>query len=81
MRLPRPRKAKAEDWETRLGTGSFNPLEILELSDAVRERRGTVVIGGTNYALSYRNERVFYCPVEGFIPCGWLEISRIERGF
>lgn len=72
------KKQRVEDWEARLGTTSFDPLEVMQLADAIKDRKETVLLGSRNFALSYRGDRVFYSPVEGFAPCGWLDISRIE---
>lgn len=70
---------KHEEWEARLGTSSFDPLQVMKLSDAVKNRDETVQLGGRNFSLTYRGDRVFYSPVEGYVPCGWIEIDRIVK--
>ena len=73
------KKQKYEPWEARLGVTSFNPLEAMQLADAIKARQGTVAIGGRNFALTYRDDKVFYSPVEGFTPCGWLDLATVEE--
>jgi len=68
-----------EVWEKKLGLQSFDPLQLLELADAVRERRETVNLG-KNFSLVYREEKVFYSPVDGYTPCGWIAIAKLEEG-
>lgn len=72
---------KVEDWEARLGTTAFDPLEAMQFVDAVKNRETSLNLGTRSFALVYRDDKVFYTPIQGFVPCGWLDISRVERGW
>lgn len=74
-------RKKYEPWEAALGLTSFNPLEAMQLQDAIRNREETVLLGSKTFALHYRDDKVHYSPVEGYVPCGWLDIERMEKGF
>lgn len=72
---------KGEEWEDRLGTSSFNPLDILELQDAVRASSPSVVLSGNRvFVLTYSPGVVHYKPERGFAPCGHLQIDRLLKG-
>lgn len=72
-----PRK-RYEDWEARLGVTSFDPLDVMRLADAVKERATTVQLNRGNFVLVYQDDKVHYSPVEGFVPTGWVEIAKLE---
>jgi hypothetical protein len=75
---------KPEEWESRLGTTSFNPLEVFDLQDAVKSQQPTADLQGRVFLLSYsvRNneEVVYYRPERGFAPCGYLNVRRFLGG-
>lgn len=86
MSTLRARKPKSEEWETRLGTSGFNPLDVLELQDAVRNREHSVHLTDSNQTLilTYKvrsdGEVVHYKPERGFVPIGTLNIDHLLRG-
>jgi hypothetical protein len=71
---------REEKWESKLGTSSFDPLEVIELQDAIRQRIVVARIGGRQFELTYYSaedgEKVHYSPLEGFVPSGNLDIKR-----
>lgn len=70
---------KQEEWAAKLGTTTFDPLEVLAIQDAIRVKAKTVEIEGRKFILSYKEKgKVFYSPAEDgiFAPCGWLDIDR-----
>lgn len=70
--------AKSEAWEARIGTQSFNPLEIQVLQDAVRNREPLVKLDAKRtFLLTYTELTVHYQPERGFAPRGNLEIKRL----
>ena len=72
---------KIEDWEARLGTTAFDPLEAMLVIDAIKAREKSVNLGNRTFTFVYRDNKVFYAPIESFTPCGWLDIERVERGW
>jgi hypothetical protein len=70
---------KYEPWEARLGVTSFDPLEVIQLVDAIRARAETVTLTSGTFKLKYEPGRVHYSPERGFTPTGWIDIERIER--
>lgn len=70
---------KFETWETKLGL-SFNPLELMAFADAVRKRETSAIIGQKTFALQYRDDHVFYTPIDGYAPTGWVNIELLEKG-
>jgi len=72
-------RKKYEEWQARLGTTTFDPLDTFTLADAIRSRSPTVVLTVGTFELTYRGAKVQYRPVEGFAPTGWIDIERIER--
>jgi hypothetical protein len=75
-------KRKPEQWQSLLGTSAFDPLEIFDLQDAIREGKKVADVQGRKFQLKYRNGSVFYAPLDDriFVPSGWLEIGRFLRG-
>ena len=73
-------KAVQTDAEgTRTAPKRFNPLEMMELSKAVKKRKPTIKLRGKTFILKYENGSLFYRPERGFVPCGWLNIKRTEN--
>lgn len=70
-----------EEWQAKLGTTNFDPLEAIDLVDAVKARKKRAKIGDRMFTLNYEATRVYYSPVDGFAPSGWLELERIEKGY
>jgi len=74
------KKQKEEPWQARLGTKVFNPVQAMEMQDAVRDRADSVVIDDRKFLLTYKVEgKVFYKPENGVAPCGYLNISHFLR--
>jgi len=72
---------KPEPWEARLGVSSFDPLDVMALADAVKERSETVVLRGQTFKLRYKNDKVHYSPTDGtYVPCGWVDIDKLGEG-
>lgn len=76
---------RPEEWEARLGTSGFNPLEVFDLIDAVKAKKKIANIQGRQFKLSYHtfqgNACVHYSPVDGFVPMGDIQIDKLLRGF
>lgn len=72
-------RSTPEGWQARLGTTNFDPLTVMDLQDAVRARKKTVILQGRKFLLKYdkKNKTVYYSPEEGFAPAGYLEIERL----
>jgi hypothetical protein len=73
-------KKKTETWQARLGT-SLNPIQVLEMQDAVRARETRVRMEGKWFELRYSSdgETVQYVPLRGFVPTGYLNIAKLLR--
>lgn len=72
------KKHKQEPWAAKLGTTTLDPLQVMDLQDAVRARKKTAVVQGKKFLLSYKGEQVYYQPAEDgvFAPSGYLDIKR-----
>lgn len=76
--MAKKRKAPIEAWEARLGSSAFDPLAVMDLQDAIRNKRKKVTLNGREFRLKYSDDSlvVFYAPVEGFAPAGYLNIEK-----
>lgn len=76
--MAKRRKAE-EKWQAKVGTSSFNPLEIMDLQDAVKLRKKKIKLGEREFILEYREDGkvVYYHPSDGFAPAGYIEIRRL----
>lgn len=74
--MPPFKRKKEEPWQARLGTTVFDPLECMELQDAIGKKAKKVTIGEKTFLLSYKLEgQVFYKPEKGYAPCGYLNME------
>ena len=75
---------REEKWQAKLGVSAFDPLQTIELQDAIRRRDEIVLIGKREFQLTYystvEGEKVHFTPVEGFIPMGHLDVKRFLEG-
>ena len=75
------KKRTEEPWQAKLGVRGLNPLAVIELQDAVRSKKRTVELDGIKFRIKYvDNDTIYYSPVDGFAPCGYLLISRLLEG-
>ena len=75
-----PKLKKEEPWQTALGTKVFNPLQAMDMQDAIRKKAKSVTIDGKKFVLSYKLKgKVFYRPEHDFAPCGYLDIDNFLR--
>lgn len=73
-------KRKHEVWQTRLGTSTLDPLQVLTMQGAIRKKKSEVVIDGRKYLLSYKIPgQVFYKPEGAFSPAGYLDIEKFLK--
>ena len=76
-------RKKPEPWAARLGTSALDPLQVMDLQEAIRKRAKTALVGGVKFKLSYKKDgTVFYQPAEEgkYSPCGYLDIERFMEG-
>jgi len=78
--MPVSRK-QPELWQAKLGTNVLDPIEAMDLQDAVRKRSKTAIMRGKKFVLTYYKkegaDKVFYCPADDtFVPAGHLDIKR-----
>jgi hypothetical protein len=71
---------KAEDWEAKLGVSGFNPLEVMQLADAVKLRSESVTLGSRTFNLRYEEGKVHYSPERDYAPRGWIDIDKLGEG-
>lgn len=57
----------------------LNPIEELELKEAVDTKKKKATIGGRDFTLKYENDRVFVQIKDGFVPCGWFDPDKIAE--
>jgi hypothetical protein len=55
----------------------LNPIEELELKDAVEARKRKITLGGRDYRIEYRGERIWLQVTKGLVPCGEFLIERL----
>src|SRR3970040_1265487 len=72
---------KWEEWQSRLGTRTFNPLEVIDMQKAIRKRKTFVDVQGRRFLLRYYTkqgeDKVFFRPDGDLLtPCGHLDIRR-----
>jgi hypothetical protein len=67
---------KPEEWEEKLGTSYLNPLQVLDMQDAIRERKEFAIVDGYMFSFKYEGNRVFYKPVDKETPTGYLTIDK-----
>ena len=71
-------KHRIETWQSKLGTTGLNPLQVIQMQDAIKERKKQVRFEhGRLFYLKYKNSNhVYYRPERGFAPAGWLDIEK-----
>lgn len=74
-------KKRTEPWQAKVGTSALNPIQVMELQDAVRDRKDMVSLEGISFQLRYSDdgETVQYVPVKGWTPTGFLNIAKLLR--
>lgn len=72
-------KKKSEPWQAALGTNALNPLQAMDLQEAVRNNLEKAEIEGKPFTIKYLpdGKTIFYKPVKGGVPCGYVLIERI----
>lgn len=80
-----PHRKRQEEWQAKLGTSALNPLEVLDLQEAIKAKKKIAVLQGRKFHISYYREegedKIHYKPVEGFTPCGFLLVKKIMGEF
>lgn len=74
--------SRQEEWNARLGSTYLDPLQVIDLQDAIRDRKKSVTVQGTKFLLTYTNSNtVYYQPADDrfFTPAGYLDIKRFLR--
>ena len=75
--MSKRRSSHYEEWQARLGTKALNPVQVLDMQEALRERKKRAEIDGRWFKFVYHNDgTVYYTPEEGFAPCGYLIIDK-----
>ena len=77
-------KRKApEPWTAKLGTSALDPLEVIDLQEAIRARKKKADVQGRKFLLTYiGNTTVYYRPAgDEFVPAGYLDISRFLEDY
>ncbi len=76
------KRRNLETWQAKLGTDQFNPLEVFELEEALKNKKPSVTLSGRKFELKYYRDdnrnMVRYYPKEGFTPMGFLDIDRFS---
>ena len=71
------KKRTQELWQSKLGTSALNPIQVMELQDALKERAVRVQLEGRWFSIRYEpdGKTIYYSPEEGYTPSGYLNIS------
>jgi hypothetical protein len=57
----------------------WNPLQLIDMIDAVKAHKKTALIQGELYEFRYEaGDRFWFCHAENHVPCGYKTISRLE---
>lgn len=73
------KSAQDIDYNAKLGTGGFNPIDTLELRAAVKEGRDSFKVeSGKEFSIQYRGSQIFYKPTDGsHTPCGEVDLAHL----
>ncbi len=74
-------RKKPEEWQSKLGTSTFDPLQVQDMQDAISHHLTTVSVGGRKFLLTYYTtsdgDKVYYRPADdSFAPAGHLDIKK-----
>jgi hypothetical protein len=73
------RQQTYEATPARLGEKDLNPIQIMELYEAAKHQRKTVLLQGELFDLEYSKGRVFYRKHDEILPCGWTSIESLKN--
>ena len=62
----------------RLGRNELNPLQIIDLYAAVKEKAPQADLRGELFDLEYARGKVFYKKHGADLPCGWTSIESLK---
>lgn len=74
-------KKGSQSYETspaRLGRNELNPLQIIDLYNAVKEEAPQADLRGTLFDLEYAKGKVFYRKHGAMLPCGWTSVESLK---
>jgi hypothetical protein len=75
------KKSRDEPWQAKLGVRGLNPLAVQDLQEAVQHKKSLATLDGVKFEIKYiDDDTIFYSPVDGFAPCGYLKIDRLLEG-
>lgn len=77
------KRRQEEPWQSKLGSGPFNPLEVDDLQEAIRNEQTEISLSGRVFLLLYLpGDRVYYRLKDSMSPpCGYLETKKFLQGF
>lgn len=62
---------------TRVTHSFLNPLQELELKEAVDKKRKKFSTDKYDFLIDYHGKQVWLHPTKGLVPCGWFAIERL----
>lgn len=76
------RKKPLEEWQAKLGTSALDPMQAMDLQEAIRKRKKRANLDGRWFLIKYLSdgETIHYSPEEGFVPTGYLNIRKFVEG-
>lgn len=70
--------ANFESTPARLGRNELNPLQIIDLYAAAKEKAPQANLRGVLFDLQYKRGKVFYRKHGAQLPCGWTSIESLK---
>ena len=67
------------DFDTSIDKEWLNPLNVLELIEAVRNRDSQVTLTGRAFDITYHESKCFVQVTGNYTPCGWFSYEELER--
>lgn len=56
---------------------ALNPLQKIDLRDAVKQGATEAKIQSRWFYIKYVGTKIWYEPVQGYVPCGWVEKEKV----
>jgi len=75
---PKKGSQNYEATPARLGRNELNPLQIIDLYAAVKEKAPQADLQGELFDLEYARGKVFYQKHGAQLPCGWTNIDSLK---
>jgi hypothetical protein len=73
------KQATYESTPARLGEKDLNPIQLMQLYEAVKVESPQADLQGELFDLQYNEGKVFYRKHDDLLPCGWTSIDSLRN--